>query len=99
MLPGVAKGVKIRAPLRLSSARDRAGRSGVKAGLTPNRAATGWRERREYAAFIRRVLRAYARRLAASNVDALTDITGFATELDRLGITRRAAQQRWGDVQ
>jgi ribosomal protein S20 len=92
-------------------------RSSVKAGLTPNR-----RRRRvendEYASFIRRVIRAHARRVAAGDVDALTDMTGLATELDeaiaqavlglrkagyswaeiaaRLGVTRQAAQQRWG---
>ena len=92
-------------------------RSSVKAGLTPNR-----RRRRvendEYASFIRRVIRAHARRVAGGDVDALADMTGLATELDeaiaqaviglrkagyswaeiatRLGVTRQAAQQRWG---
>jgi ribosomal protein S20 len=92
-------------------------RSSVKAGLTPNR-----RQRRvendEYASFIRRVIRAHAKRIAAGDVDALADMTGLATELDeaiaqavlglreagyswadiaaRLGVSRQAAQQRWG---
>jgi ribosomal protein S20 len=92
-------------------------RSGVKARLTPNR-----RRRRvendEHAAFVRRAIRAYARRVAAGDVDALADMTGLATELDeaiaqavlglreagyswadiaaRLGVSRQAAQQRWG---
>ena len=76
------------------------------------------RENDEYAAFARRVLRAYARRIAAGDVEALTLMTGLADEIDtaisqavtglrgfgyswaeigsRLGVTRQAAQQRWG---
>ena len=76
------------------------------------------RENDEYAAFARRVLRAYARRVAAGDVEALTLMTDLADEIDtaisqavtglrafgyswaeigsRLGITRQAAQQRWG---
>ena len=92
-------------------------RSSVKAGLTPNRRRRPV-ENDEYASFIRRVIRAHARRVAAGDVDALADMTGLATELDeaitqavtglreagyswaeiaaRLGVTRQAAQQRWG---
>ena len=66
----------------------------------------------------RRVLRAYARRVATGDVEALTLMTDLADEIDsaisqavkglrgfgyswaeigsRLGITRQAAQQRWG---
>jgi ribosomal protein S20 len=95
-------------------------RSSVKAGLTPKR-----RRRRaendEYASFIRRVIRAHAKRVAAGDIDALADMTGLATELDeaiaqaviglrkagyswadiaaRLGVSRQAAQQRWGQRQ
>ena len=76
------------------------------------------RENDEYAAFARRVLRAYARRVADGDVEALTLMLGLAAEIDtaisqavkglrdfgyswaeigsRLGITRQAAQQRWG---
>jgi uncharacterized NAD(P)/FAD-binding protein YdhS len=75
-------------------------------------------ENDEYASFIRRVVRACARRVAAGDVDVLADMTGLATDLDeaisqavtglrqagyswaqiaaRLGVTRQAAQQRWG---
>ena len=75
-------------------------------------------ENDEYASFIRRVIRAHARRVAAGDIDALAAMTGLATELDeaiaqaviglrktgyswaevadRLGVTRQAAQQRWG---
>ncbi len=100
-----------------SIAGDPAGRSGVKVRLTLNR-----RRRRvendEYASFVRRVIRAHARRVAAGDVDALADMTGLVTELDeaisqaviglrkagyswaeiatRIGVTRQAAQQRWG---
>jgi hypothetical protein len=85
--------------------------------LTPNRRRRPV-ENDEYASFVRRVIRGYARRVAAGDVDALADMTGLATELDaaiteavtglraaryswaeigdRLGVTRQAAQQRWG---
>ena len=100
-----------------SSAGDRVGRSGVKTALTPNRRRRPV-ENDEYASFIRRVLRAYARRVVTGDVAALADMNGLATELDktisqavtglrdagyswaeiaaRLGVTRQAAQQRWG---
>jgi len=89
----------------------------VKATLTPNRAPRVV-ENDEYAAFARRVLRAYARRVADGDVEALTLMLGLSAEIDtaiaqavtglrgfgyswaeigsRLGITRQAAQQRWG---
>ena len=95
-------------------------RSSVKAGLTPNRRRRPV-ENDEYARFVRRVVRAYARRVAGGDVDALADMTGLATELDeaiaeaviglreagyswaeiaaRLGVSRQAAQQRWGQRQ
>ena len=75
-------------------------------------------ENDEYAAFVRRIIRAYARRIATGDVEALTDMVALSAELDaaiaaaviglrgvgcswteigdRLGITRQAAQQRWG---
>jgi len=75
-------------------------------------------ENGEYAAFTRRVLRAYARRIATGDIDALADMLDLAAEIDtaigqavtglratgyswaeiglRLGVTRQAAQQRWG---
>jgi hypothetical protein len=92
-------------------------RSSVKAGLTPNRQRRPV-ENDEYGAFIRRILRAYSRRVADGDVEALSLMTGLAGELDaavaeavqglrargyswaeigtRLGITRQAAQRRWG---
>ena len=75
-------------------------------------------ENDEYAAFVRRIIRAYARRIATGDVEALTDMVGLSSQLDdaigqaviglrahgyswaeigqRLGMTRQAAQQRWG---
>ena len=89
----------------------------VKTSLTSKRAVRV-RENDEYAAFARRVLRAYARRVATGDVEALTLMLGLSAEIDdaisqavtglraygyswaeigsRLGITRQAAQQRWG---
>ena len=89
----------------------------VKNPLTPDRRAR-LVENGEYAAFARRVLRAYARRVADGDVEALTLMLGLSAEIDaaiaqavtglrgfgyswaeigsRLGITRQAAQQRWG---
>ena len=75
-------------------------------------------ENSQYAAFIRRILRAYARRVATGDIEALTGMTILATDVEdatrqavtglrgfgyswaeighRLGVTRQAAQQRWG---
>jgi hypothetical protein len=93
------------------------GPDAVKNPLTPNRAGRVV-ENDEYAAFARRVLRAYARRVADGDVEALSLMLGLSAEIDsaisqavsglrafgyswaeigsRLGITRQAAQQRWG---
>jgi len=92
-------------------------RSGVNTRLTAKRRSRVV-ENDEYAAFARRVLRAYARRVADGDVEALTLMLGLSAEIDtaisqavkglraygyswaeigsRLGITRQAAQQRWG---
>ena len=72
------------------------------------------------AAFVRRILHAYSRRVGSGDIDALADMTRLAGHLDqaiidaihdlrtgptgyswadigtRLGVTRQAAQQRWG---
>ena len=75
-------------------------------------------ENDEYAAFARRILRSYARRVAHGDIDALTRMIGLADDIEtairtaviglrdhgyswteignRLGVTRQAAQQRWG---
>ena len=76
-------------------------------------------ENDQFAAFARRILRAYARRIADGDVEALRSLTNFSSDVDaltrtavkglrdfgyswadiagRLGVTRQAAQQRWGD--
>jgi len=100
-----------------SGADDYAGRSSVKARLTPN-GQDGTSRTTEYAAFVHRVLRAYSRRVGDGDVEALVLLVDLAEEIDaamaeavkglrprgyswaeigsRLGITRQAAQQRWG---
>ena len=93
-------------------------RSGVNRSLTPKRRKRVT-ENDEYAAFLTRALRAYSRRIASGDIDALTAMATLAADLDhamteaitelrarhgyswadigtRLGITRQAAQQRWG---
>ena len=91
----------------------------VNGRLTPNRPRRPV-ENDEYASFARRVLRAYARRVATGDIDALVAMTDLSEEIDaaigeaviglrsfgyswaeigtRLGITRQAAQQRWGSL-
>ena len=64
-----------------SSAGCPAGLDTVKNPLTPNRAGRTV-ENDEYAAFARRVLRAYARRIATGDVEALTLILGLSAEID-----------------
>lgn len=92
----------------------------VKKNLTRNRRRRQV-ENDEFAAFARRVLRAYSRRIACGDVDAITDLKELAEEVEsalgrsvvglrllgyswaeiggRLGVTRQAAHQRWGDTQ
>ena len=104
-------------PQDTSPAASPASRNTVKTALTPKRRSR-LVENDEFAAFTRRILRAYARRVADGDVEALTLILGLSAELDtaigqavtglrafgyswaeigvRLGITRQAAQQRWG---
>ncbi len=53
----------------------------VKATLTPDRTPRVV-ENDEYAAFARRVLRAYARRVADGDVEALTLMLGLSAEID-----------------
>ena len=95
-------------------------RSGVNRSLTPKRRARVT-ENDAYAAFLRRAIRAYSRRIASGDIDALADMTRLADHLDqaiteaitglrtgagyswadialRLGISRQAAQQRWGST-
>jgi DNA-directed RNA polymerase specialized sigma24 family protein len=95
----------------------REARSSVNRSLTSKRR-NRLIENDEYAAFVRRVIRAYSRRVAQGDIDAITDMAAASAELDtairqavtglrakgyswadiatRLGVTRQAAQQRWG---
>jgi len=94
-----------------------ASKNTVNRQLTPESARTVV-ENDDYAAFARRILRAYGRRVATGDIEALTLMTTLAHEIDaaigsavtglrdygyswaeigsRLGVTRQAAQQRWG---
>ena len=91
--------------------------SAVNKSLTPKRPRRVV-ENDEYAAFLRRVIRAYSRRVAAGDIEAIADMAATADEMDtamrdaitglrqigyswadiglRLGVSRQAAQQRWG---
>jgi len=91
--------------------------SAVKPGLTSDRRRRVV-ENDEYAAFIRRAVRAYGRRVSTGDIEALADLVALSLHLDRavaeavcglrgfgyswadlatrLGVTRQAAQQRWG---
>jgi hypothetical protein len=75
-------------------------------------------ENREFNAFARRIIRAYGRRVAEGDVDALPELIELSASLDeaitnavkglrafgyswtdiaaRVGMSRQAAQQRWG---
>ena len=53
----------------------------VKAPLTPNRAGRVI-ENDEYAAFARRVLRAYGRRIAQGDIDAITELNSLFEEVE-----------------
>ena len=55
--------------------------SSVNESLTPKRR-TRVVENDEYAAFVRRVIRAYSRRVAAGDIDALADMAALADDLD-----------------
>jgi len=93
-------------------------RSGVNRSLTPKRRKRVT-ENDDYAAFVRRAIAAYSRRVATGDIDALEGMAALSADLDtaiahavtalrarhgyswadigtRLGITRQAAQQRWG---
>ena len=59
-----------------------AGPDTVKATLTPQRRRLV--ENDAFAAFVRRILRAYARRIAAGDVEAIFQMTNVAVEFDML---------------
>lgn len=59
-------------------------------------------ENDEYAAFIRRVIRAYSRRIAAGDIDAIADMAALADQIDAAvtdAITGlRATGYSWSDI-
>jgi hypothetical protein len=59
-------------------------------------------ENDEYAAFVRRIIRAYARRVATGDVEALTDMVGLSALLDDAisdaVIGLRAHGYSWADI-
>ena len=57
-------------------------RSAVNRSLTPKRRKRVT-ENDEYAAFVRRVIRGYSRRVASGDIDALADMTRLAAHLDQ----------------
>ena len=74
---------------------------GVNRSLTPKRPRRVV-ENDEYAAFLRRVIRAYSRRVAAGDIEAITTMAHLADHLDtaiRQAITGlRAYGYSWADI-
>ena len=107
-------------PPKPGQGRPATGQITVKDRLTSNRGRLV-AENDEYAAFARRILRAYARRVATGDIESLSHMTGLADDIEtairnaviglrefgyswaeigtRLGVTRQAAQHRWGAPQ
>ena len=75
--------------------------SGVNTPLTPKRR-TRVVENDEYAAFLRRVIRAYSRRVAAGDIEAITTMAALADHLE--DATRQAINElnavgySWADI-
>jgi hypothetical protein len=73
----------------------------VKARLTPKRPRRPV-ENDEYAAFARCVLRAYSRRIAQGDIDAVADLADLAAEIDTVtGQAVKGLRQRgysWADI-
>ncbi len=61
--------------------RTRQPRSGVNSALTPKRSRRHV-ENDDYAAFLRRVIRAYRRRVAIGDIDAITEMAALAADFD-----------------
>jgi hypothetical protein len=76
--------------------------TGVKPSLTPKRRTRPAVENHDYAAFSRRVIRAQARRIAAGDVDELTQLLSLERELQRAIQTAvnglRAQGYSWADI-
>ena len=78
----------------------------VKPGLTPRRAKRGKRvvENDQFDAFARRILRAYARRVASGDVEALRSLAALASEVDAVtrlavaGLKNRPYSYSWSEI-
>ena len=71
----------------------------VKKPLTRNRVVENY----QYADFLRRVIRAYSRRVAAGDIEAIADMTRLSTDLDiaiRDAVTelRKRHGYSWADI-
>jgi hypothetical protein len=53
-------------------------------------------ENDEYAAFLRRVIRAYSRRIAAGDIEAITTMAALADELDNATRQAITGLRHWG---
>ena len=77
------------------------GKNTVRPGLTPNRRRRHV-ENDEYGAFARRVLRAYGRRIAAGDIDAITELRQLAEEVEsalgRAVLGLRLLGYSWADI-
>jgi len=77
------------------------GRCAVKKSLTPKRRFRVV-ENDEYAAFLRRVIRAYSRRVAAGDIEAITAMAALADDLEdatrQAIIGLRAYGYSWTDI-
>jgi hypothetical protein len=76
-------------------------RSGVNKSLTPKRRRR-ITENDDYAAFLRRAIRAYSRRVAIGDIDAITGMAALAADFDtaiRQAITGlRARGYSWAEI-
>src|SRR5437763_16170497 len=71
------------------------GKSTVKRSLTANRRRRVV-ENDEYAAFIRRAVRAYGRRIAGGDIETLRDLIALAGEVEHATDTAVAGLRRYG---
>lgn len=73
----------------------------VKGALTPNRAGRVI-ETSEFAAFARRIVKAYGRRIGSGDVEALPDLLALANEIDGVIVQSvaglRAEGYSWGEI-
>lgn len=57
--------------------------NGVRSALTPPRRTRATVENKDFAAFAGRILKAFARRVAEGDVEALADLLAFSKQIDR----------------